>query len=61
MTKGERTVVLAIFTPNVAKMKYVLGRGMDMAPGMLQLVRGDRNDTRKATSLLRELERRPNQ
>jgi len=60
VTKGERTVVLAIFALSVAEMEYLWGCGMDMPPGMHQLVRGDGNDTRKATSLLRELERRPN-
>ena len=56
MTKGERTVVLAIFTPNVAVMEYVFGCGMDMEPGMLQLVPGDWNDTWKPTSFLSVLE-----
>ena len=58
MTKGERTIVLAIFTPRIAEMEYVQGGGMDMAPGMLQLVRGYGDDTRKAASLLRELKLR---
>ena len=60
VTNGEPTVVLAIFTPIVAGMKYVWGCGVDMAPGMLQLIRGDRNRTRKAMSFLNELERSPN-
>ena len=32
VTKGEGTVVLAIFTSSVAKMEYVWGCGVDMAP-----------------------------
>ena len=59
VTQGERTIILAIFTPSVAEMEYVLGCGMDVASGMLPLVWGDRNNTRKATSFLRKLKRCP--
>ena len=60
VTQGERTIVLAIFTPRIAEMEYVLGCRMDMATGMLPLVRGDRNNTGKATSFLSKLGRYPN-
>jgi len=57
VTNGKRTVVLAIFTPIIAEMECVWGCGMDVVTEMLQRVRRDRNDTRKTTGVLSELEK----
>lgn len=57
VTKPERAVVLAMFTSSIAEMEYIRSCGMDMATRMPQLVRRNKNNTRKATSFLSELKR----